>query len=266
MNDKQIIRRYAMQKRYGALVLLCLSVTAGLFGALLFPDLGWAAALPGTAICLLAGWAAFVLLSSASRVVEGQKADEIDALFADPPDTERLSAVTRTEVEENSGTVILATALAAVAALSVMLLGLTANNGVNDRKDTVHQANRQDRVKHEKLQGFELSEPEQHIMLDVIIRKGKVFTDKERKNILAIDFSSSQKVDDVVLEEYSRGLPALLELDLRSTPVTDSGARHLTTLQTLRRLRLGGTHVSPEEIAALRLALPECLIDTEMAE
>lgn len=268
MNEKQAVRAYVIQRRYEAAVLLFVSVTAGLFGALLFPDFRWAVAIPGFSLCILTGWAAFVLLASASRAAELSKVREGDA-DAQPVDsslTTPAESVTRINTEEQSGAVVFSTVLAFGFIILIALVTQGRHNGPDEARNPVHKLQQPNPVKQIQLPGYDLSDSEQNILLNVLVRGGKVSTDKGRTCILAIDFSSSQKIDDEVLEEYSRGVPALLELDLRNTPVTDSGVRHLANLANLRRLRLGGTRVSPEEIEALRMALPECEIDLEIAE
>jgi len=266
MNDNQTDRRDAMMNRVHAYALLFFSVTAGLFGVLLFHDWGWAVAIPGILICVLTGWAAFVLLFSVSRVAEGQKADEIEALFTDLPDTTQPVPATRIEAEQESVSVGLASGLGALAMLLIGVMGLIARNEKRDKQNPHQNANQQVQQKYEKLPGYDLSEAEEKIMLDAIVRGAKVYTDKDKKHVTALDFSSTQRIDDALLDQYSRDLLDLRILDLRNTPVTDSGVRHLATLLALRRLRLGGTSVTPEQISALRMALPECVIDTEKDE
>ncbi|MBL8829321.1 MAG: SUMF1/EgtB/PvdO family nonheme iron enzyme [Planctomycetaceae bacterium] len=55
-------------------------------------------------------------------------------------------------------------------------------------------------------------------------------------------------------------LPALEELWLNKTAISDAGLQHLTGCQNLRLVNVAGTKVTPAGVAALRKALPGCMV------
>ncbi|HVW35760.1 MAG TPA: hypothetical protein VHB99_00595 [Pirellulales bacterium] len=61
--------------------------------------------------------------------------------------------------------------------------------------------------------------------------------------------------------EMFRDLPAITELGLPDTRITNGGVRHLKRLTKLRFLSLTGTGITPEGVRDLRQALPNCRID-----
>lgn len=61
--------------------------------------------------------------------------------------------------------------------------------------------------------------------------------------------------------EMLRDLPALTELGLPDTRITNGGVRQLKRLTRLQFLDLTGTRLTPEGVRELRQALPNCRID-----
>ena len=64
--------------------------------------------------------------------------------------------------------------------------------------------------------------------------------------------------DDLELLE---NLPALTDLCLIHTHVTDRGVPHLKRLKSVKRLCVSGTRITPTGIAELRRALPHCVVE-----
>jgi hypothetical protein len=66
-------------------------------------------------------------------------------------------------------------------------------------------------------------------------------------------------VDDDALAMLCR-FRELRSLDLRDTPVTDGGVRHIAVLRRLEQLDLRGTRITDDGLQTLREALPNCAI------
>ena len=60
--------------------------------------------------------------------------------------------------------------------------------------------------------------------------------------------------------------PALTEVNLRSTKITDQSIEALSKMKRFRKIWLGGTKVTKSRVAQLRKALPNCLISVEISD
>jgi hypothetical protein len=74
---------------------------------------------------------------------------------------------------------------------------------------------------------------------------------ERRGKTLAVD-------DNALAMLYKFG--ELRSLDLRDTPITDGGVRHIAALQRLEQLDIRGTRISNDGLQKLRGALPNCEI------
>lgn len=68
----------------------------------------------------------------------------------------------------------------------------------------------------------------------------------------------TESPDDVLV--HLKALPHLRTVNLANGRVTDAGLKHLHGLATLRSVTISGSGVTPEAIAALQAALPECRV------
>jgi hypothetical protein len=76
--------------------------------------------------------------------------------------------------------------------------------------------------------------------------------------------SDCQRITDAGLA-HLKGLTALRKLRLRRTAVTDAGLAHLQGLTSLQQLELIGTAVTPAGVASLQRAIPDCVIQHDLA-
>lgn len=262
MNEKQASREYARESWLGALPLLFFSIVSGLFAVVMSPDVGVVWAGLGFAICLLTGWAALVLLMSASKVVAAQKAEEIDALFRDPPTLTPDEQPTLIETEEQSTSVSLASMMGVIAIVLFCLLQICVRY-VNRKNRPAQNVNPPEAREPLRLFGDQMSDTENEAARIAYLQGAVIFTGFGKKHVTALDCSKA-KIDDRILGQLCRDLPELRILDMRNTWVTDAGLQQLTSLIHLRRLRLGGTSVSPEQVLDLQHTLPECVIDMDL--
>jgi hypothetical protein len=74
---------------------------------------------------------------------------------------------------------------------------------------------------------------------------------ERRGKTLAVD-------DDALIMLYR--FRELRSLDLRDTPITDGGVRHIAALRRLEQLDIRGTQITDDGLEELRGALPNCAI------
>ena len=82
--------------------------------------------------------------------------------------------------------------------------------------------------------------------------------------VLKLEKLSSLTLDKTAVNDDSlaslSGLK-LLTLDLRNTPITDKGLKHLEKIPSLGTIYLSGTKVSQAGIESLHGAVPKCRIE-----
>ncbi len=82
------------------------------------------------------------------------------------------------------------------------------------------------------------------------------------KSLTSVELRLSQRITDDGLKALAE-IPGLTYLGLAGTKITDKGLQHLTGAKKLKSLRLHGTKVTPEGVALLRKALPNCVIESD---
>jgi Leucine-rich repeat (LRR) protein len=85
---------------------------------------------------------------------------------------------------------------------------------------------------------------------------------RDLQHLRALDLDGCQTNDNTL--NYVQDLRELTWLSILNTGVTDAGALdHLKTLTSLKFLRVSGTKVTAAGMAALRQALPHCIVTDE---
>jgi hypothetical protein len=81
----------------------------------------------------------------------------------------------------------------------------------------------------------------------------------------AISFAGERGMTDYHIE-YLAGMTALIELDLTDTLISDRSIFLLSSLTSLERLKLRGSCMSYAGTQKLKLALPQCTIQSDWGE